>query len=68
MGGKINKKNLDLITIRVNPKDKQRLEKLANEDRRPLSNFIRIIVEDWLRDHSPQGPTETKPVVRPRRK
>jgi len=62
------KANLDLITIRVNPDDKKRLEELAEEDRRTISNFIRIIVEDWLREHSPQEPTETKPVVRPRRK
>jgi len=68
MGGKINKKNLDLITIRVNPDDKKRLEELAEEDRRTISNFIRIIVEDWLRENSPQKPTETKPIVRPRRK
>ncbi|UCD87139.1 MAG: ribbon-helix-helix protein, CopG family [Desulfobacterales bacterium] len=36
------------ITFKVPEEIKQKLKKLAEEDRRPLSNLIRNIVLDWL--------------------
>jgi predicted transcriptional regulator len=38
------------ITFKVTEEVKKKLEKLAEEDRRPLSNLVRNIVLDWLED------------------
>jgi len=38
------------ISFKVSEETKKKLEKLAAEDRRPLSNLVRNIVEDWLEE------------------
>ena len=40
-----------MIGFRVDEKVKKRLEEIAKKERRPLANFIRIIVEDWLEEY-----------------
>lgn len=42
-------KNKELVTARLAPDDKNRLEALADADRRPLSQFIRVILEEYLK-------------------
>ena len=39
---------MELIAIRVPPKIKKKLEKIANKQHRPLSNLIRLILLEWL--------------------
>lgn len=39
------------ITFKVPDEIKEKLDKLAEEERRPLSNLVRNIVLDWLAEH-----------------
>ena len=39
---------MELIAIRVPEEMKKKLEKMATEQHRPLSNLIRLILMQWL--------------------
>lgn len=39
------------ITFKVPEEIREKLDKIAEEERRPLSNLIRNIVIDWLKEH-----------------
>ena len=39
---------MELITIRVPDDMKQKLEKIAEKQHRPLSNLIRLVLMEWL--------------------
>jgi predicted transcriptional regulator len=41
---------MELIAIRVPDEMKKRLEKIAEEQHRPLSNLIRLILMQWLEE------------------
>ena len=38
-----------MIGVRLEPKLKQLLENIADEDERSLSNLVRLIIIDWLK-------------------
>ena len=42
-------KNKDLIAFRLESKDKEKLVALAASDGRPLSQFVRRIIESYLK-------------------
>lgn len=42
---------MELVTIRLPDEIKQELEKFAQEQHRPLSNLIRLIIIEWLKEH-----------------
>jgi len=44
------------ITFKVPDEVKKKLEELAEEDRRPLSNLVRNIVLDWLKEQETKAP------------
>lgn len=39
------------IALRVKPQLREAIEAAANQERRPMSNLIRCILEDWVRSH-----------------
>ena len=41
-------KRTDSIVIRVEPKTKRELQKMADEDKRKLSDFIRLKLEEII--------------------
>ena len=46
-----------MIAIRVPDEMKKKLEKIANEQHRPLSNLIRLVLMEWLKKQE-ENPTE----------
>ena len=49
------KEGMELIAIRVPDEMKKRLEKIAEEQHRPLSNLIRLILMQWLEQEEKQA-------------
>ena len=45
------------IALRVKPQLREAIEAAANQERRPMSNLIRCILEDWVQ--SRPKPTAT---------
>jgi hypothetical protein len=46
------------IALRVRPQLREAIESAANQERRPMSNLIRCILEDWVRSrHSSKAGT-----------
>ena len=46
------------VIIRVTPELKQQLEKMAGHDRRTLSDYVRIVLEDHISNE--KGETDVK--------
>jgi predicted transcriptional regulator len=42
---------MDLIAIRVPEEMKKKLEEIAKSQHRPLSNLIRLVLMQWLKQH-----------------
>jgi predicted transcriptional regulator len=43
-----DEKSSAIIAFRVKPSVKAELERLAKAERRPLSNYLQVVVEDYL--------------------
>jgi predicted transcriptional regulator len=41
---------MELVTIRLPDDVKEKLEKIAQADHRPLSNLLRLIILEWLEE------------------
>jgi predicted DNA-binding protein len=42
---------MELIAVRIPDEMKEKLEKIAQEQHRPLSNLVRLILIQWLEQH-----------------
>lgn len=42
------------IKIRIEPDDHEKLRQLAEDDRRPISAYVRNLIEDHLKTHRPK--------------
>ena len=40
---------MELVTIRLDEKTKEKLVQMAQKQHRPLSNLIRLILTEWLK-------------------
>ena len=49
---------MELVTIRIPDEIKKKLDEIAHNDQRPLSNLIRLIITQWLKE---QGHLKDKP-------
>jgi predicted transcriptional regulator len=49
---------MELIAVRVPEDMKKQLEEIAEQQHRPLSNLIRLILMEWLKRH--EGPDSEK--------
>ena len=49
-----------IVTFKIPEKAKDKLEKYAKEDRRPLSNLVRNIVLDWLDEQEKKAKKKSK--------
>jgi Arc/MetJ-type ribon-helix-helix transcriptional regulator len=47
---------MENVTIKLPEEVKEKLERLAIDDRRSMSNFVRNIVLDWLEGHEKKKP------------
>jgi predicted transcriptional regulator len=45
---------MELIAVRISDEMKQKLEKIAQEQHRPLSNLVRLILIEWLEKQEPE--------------
>jgi predicted transcriptional regulator len=50
---------MELIAVRVPDELKEHLEKIAEEEHRPLSNLIRLILMQWVEQR--EGTPQKKP-------
>ena len=41
-----------VVTLRISPELKEKLEKLAREDSRSLNNMVTIILQKYVAEHS----------------
>jgi predicted DNA-binding protein len=46
--------------VRCSDELREALEQLANQDRRTMANYIRIVLEDHVRDRTNDGPSKRK--------
>ncbi len=51
---------MELIALRIPPELKERIERLAQEQHRPLSNMIRLMLIEWLDEHDSKPSTAKK--------
>jgi len=49
-----------MVATRIDPELKSLLEKMADEQHRPLSNFIRLIILEWLEYKGIEYPKKSK--------
>ena len=42
---------MELVTIRLPDEIKKKLDEIAHKDQRPLSNLVRLIITQWLKEH-----------------
>ena len=42
---------MELVTIRIPDEIKKKLGEIAREEQRPLSNLVRLIITQWLKEH-----------------
>lgn len=47
---------MDLIAVRLPDELKEKLLKIAEEQHRPLSNLVRLIILEWLEKQEPKKP------------
>jgi predicted DNA-binding protein len=45
------KKSMKLIAVRLPQELKEKLQKIADSEHRPLSNLIRLILIEWLEQY-----------------
>ena len=49
MGTLQNKIRTDLVTVRVSPEEKDRIDAFARDvERRPVSSMVRLLLEDYI--------------------
>jgi hypothetical protein len=41
----------DQLSIRIDPVIRRQLEAAAEQDRRPMSNLVRLVLANWLASH-----------------
>jgi predicted DNA-binding protein len=46
---------MELIAVRIPEEMKERLEKIAQEQHRPLSNLVRLILIQWLAEYEKES-------------
>jgi predicted DNA-binding protein len=46
---------MDLIAVRIPEEMKERLEKIAQEQHRPLSNLVRLVLIQWLEQYEKES-------------
>ena len=46
---------MELIAVRVPEEMKERLEKIAQDQHRPLSNLVRLILIQWLAEYEKES-------------
>ena len=46
---------MELIAVRIPEEMKERLEKIALEEHRPLSNLVRLILIQWLAEYEKES-------------
>jgi predicted transcriptional regulator len=49
---------MELVTIRLPDEIKKKLDAIAHDEQRPLSNLVRLIITQWLRE---KGHLKDKP-------
>lgn len=49
------KGGMELVSLRLPDNMKDRLERIAEEEHRPLSNLLRLIIMDWLSRQEERG-------------
>jgi predicted DNA-binding protein len=49
---------MELIAVRIPEEMKERLEKIAQEQHRPLSNLVRLILIQWLAEYEKESSQE----------
>lgn len=49
---------MEPIALKVSEEVKKRLEKLAEKERRSLSNLVRNIILDWLEEQDQKSPPQ----------
>jgi predicted DNA-binding protein len=47
---------MELIAVRIPEEMKEKLEKVAQEQHRPLSNLVRLILIQWLAQYEKESP------------
>jgi predicted DNA-binding protein len=47
---------MELIAVRIPEEMKEKLEKVAQEQHRPLSNLVRLILIPWLAQYEKESP------------
>ena len=48
-------KNMELIGVRIPSELKEKLQKIADSQHRPLSNLIRLILIEWLEKYDKES-------------
>ena len=46
---------MELIAVRIPEEMKERLEKIAQEQHRPLSNLVRLVLIQWLEQYEKES-------------
>ena len=46
---------MELIAVRIPDEMKEKLEKVAQEQHRPLSNLVRLILIQWLAEYEKES-------------
>ena len=46
---------MELIAVRIPEEMKEKLEKIAQEQHRPLSNLVRLILIQWLAEYEKES-------------
>jgi predicted DNA-binding protein len=46
---------MELIAVRIPEEMKEKLEKVAQEQHRPLSNLVRLILIQWLAEYEKES-------------
>ena len=44
---------MQLVTIRIPDEIKEKLDEIAAKEQRPLSNLVRLIITQWLKEQGP---------------
>jgi metal-responsive CopG/Arc/MetJ family transcriptional regulator len=49
-----------VVSVRMPDKLVAAIDRVADAERRPRSNQIQVMLEDWMRDHEPGGKPDKK--------
>ena len=49
---------MELVTIRIPEEIKKKLDEIAEDEQRPISNLVRLIITQWLKE---RGHLKDKP-------